>query len=133
MSNTSDIFDVFKTIDSETVNVIDECKAKISVLDQAKGKLIRQNTTNIDQNLHDQITPVNDTIYATRDAYDERIDVQQCRTDLFWRLTGISSETGTPPGYSITYSFTCTKLNAIYEKRNSTCLVLLRVQLLMNL
>ena len=116
MSNTSDMLDVFKTIDSETVNVIDECKAKISVLDQAKGAYVKA-TTNIDQNLHDQITPVNDTIYATRDAYDERIDVQQCRTDLFWRLTGISSaETGTPPGYSITYSFTCTKLNAIYEK-----------------
>jgi len=116
MSNTSDMLDVFNTIDSETVSVVDECKAKISVLDQAKGAYVKA-TTNIDQNLHDQITPVNDTIYATRDAYDERIDVQGCRSDLFWRLTGISSaQTGTPPGYSITYSFTCTKLNTIYEK-----------------
>ena len=39
MSNTSDMLDVFKTIDSETVNVIDECKAKISVLDQASRVL----------------------------------------------------------------------------------------------
>ena len=25
------------------------------------------------------------------DAYDERIDVQECKSDLFWRLTGITS------------------------------------------
>ena len=41
-------------------------KPKISVLDQAKGAYVKA-TTNIDQNLHDQITPVNDTIYATRE------------------------------------------------------------------
>ena len=116
MSNTSDMIDVFNTIDSETVSLVDECKAKISVLDQAKGAYVSA-TTNIDQNLHDQITSVNDTIYATRDAYDERIDVQGCKSDLFWRLTGISSAaTGTPPGYSISYTFTCTKLNVVYDK-----------------
>ena len=49
-------------------------------------------TTNIDQNLHDQITSVNDTIYAT-EIYDERIDVQEW-SDLFWRLTGITSAGG---------------------------------------
>lgn len=108
--------DVFKNIDSETKNIVDESKAKISVLDQAKGPYV-QAAKNIDQNLHNQITSVNDTLYATRAAYDERIDVQECRSDLFWRLTGISSaETGTPPGYSITYTFTCTKLSTVYEK-----------------
>ena len=120
MSNTSDMLDVFKTIDSETVNVVDECKAKISVLDQAKGAYVRA-TTNIDQNLHNQITPVNDTIYEVRDSYDERIDVQGCRTDLFWRLTGITSTTmgggggagGRGPDL---YTFTCTKLSTTYEK-----------------
>ena len=116
MSNTSDMVDVFKNIDSETKNIVDESKAKISVLDQAKGPYV-QAAKNIDQNLHDQLTIVNNTLYATRAAYDERVDVQECRSDLFWRLTGISSAaTGTPPGYSITYTFTCTKLNVVYEK-----------------
>ena len=55
MSNTSDMIGVFDTIDSETVSLVDECKAKISVLDQAKGPYVKA-TTNIDQNLHDQIT-----------------------------------------------------------------------------
>jgi len=120
MSNTSDMLDVFKTIDSETVNVIDECKAKISVLDQAKGAYVKA-TTNIDQNLHDQITPVNDTLYATRDAYDQRVDVQNCRSDLFWRLSGVTSNiSGDPRGYDINYVFTCTKLSSIYPKTDAT-------------
>ncbi len=114
------MLDVFNTIDSETVNLVDECKAKISVLDQAKGAYVKA-TTNIDQNLHDQITPVNDTLYATRDAYDQRVDVQNCRSDLFWRLSGVTSNTtGTPPGYQVNYVFTCTKLSSIYPKTDAT-------------
>ena len=119
MSNTSDMIDVFNTIDSETVNLVDECKAKISVLDQAKGAYVSA-TTNIDQNLHDQITSVNDTIYATRDAYDERIDVQECKSDLFWRLTGITSALGGGgAGTQNSYTFTCTKLSTVYDKSAS--------------
>ena len=115
MSNTSDMLDVFKTIDSETVSIVDECKAKISVLDQAKGAYVNA-TKNIDQNLHDQLTSVNNTIYTTRDAYDERIDVQGCRTDLFWRLTGITSTSSMGVRGPDLYTFTCTKLGSTYEK-----------------
>tara|TARA_Y100000015_G_scaffold39046_1_gene42522 strand:- start:102 stop:1646 length:1545 start_codon:yes stop_codon:yes gene_type:complete len=119
MSNTSDMLGVFVGINSETTHIVDECKAKISVLDQAKGAYVKA-TTNIDQNLHDQITPVNDTIYATRDAYDERIDVQECKSDLFWRLTGITSSLGGGgAGTQNTYTFTCTKLSTVYDKSAS--------------
>ena len=119
MSNTSDMLGVFVGINSETTQIVDECKAKISVLDQAKGAYVSA-TTNIDQNLHDQITSVNDTIYATRDAYDERIDVQECKSDLFWRLTGITSVTGGGgSGHQNSYTFTCTKLSTVYEKSAS--------------
>lgn len=119
MSNTSDMLGVFVGINSETTQIVDECKAKISVLDQAKGAYVNA-TKNIDQNLHDQITSVNDTIYATRDAYDERIDVQECKSDLFWRLTGITSVTGGGgSGHQNSYTFTCTKLSTVYEKSAS--------------
>ena len=117
MSNTSDMVDVFIGINGETTALVSECKAKISVLDQAKGPYVRA-AKNLDRNLHDQITTVNNTLYATRDAYDERIDDQGCRTDLFWRLTGItSSQNGQNRGPDI-YTFTCTKLATVYEKSN---------------
>ena len=53
----------------------------------------------------------------TRDAYDERIDVQECKSDLFWRLTGITSALGGGgPGTQNSYTFTCTKLSTVYDK-----------------
>ena len=108
---------VFVGINSETTQIVDECKAKISVLDQAKTPYVKA-ARNIDQNLHDQITSVNDTLYATRDAYDERIDVQECKSDLFWRLTGITS-VANGGGHQNSYTFTCTKLSTVYEKSAS--------------
>ena len=108
--------DVFKNIDSETKNIVDESKAKISVLDQAKGQYV-QAAKNIDRSLHDQLTVVNNTLYTTRAAYDERIDVQECRTDLFWRLTGITSTSNMGGGRGPDlYTFTCAKLATVYEK-----------------
>jgi len=118
MSNTSDMVDVFKNIDSETKNVVDESKAKISVLDQAKTPYVKA-ATNVDRSLHDQLTIVNNTLYATRSAYDERVDVQGCRSDLFWRLTGVTSTASGPSGFTTTFTFTCTKLNSIYPKADA--------------
>jgi len=109
--------DVFVGINGETTSAVNECKAKISVLDQAKGPYVKA-AKNLDRNLHDQITVVNETLYATRDAYDERIDDQNCRTDLFWRLTGITStQDGQNRGPDL-YTFTCTKLATTYDKSN---------------
>ena len=74
-------------------------------------------TKNLDRACHDLITPVNDTIYAVRDAYDERVDDQECRSELFWRLVGITSTSGGQgPGQQDTYHFKCTQLSTMYEK-----------------
>ena len=103
------------TIVNDAPIIQDEAKSKISTLDTAKIPFQRA-ATNLDRNLHDQITSVNDTLYATRDAYDERIDGQGCRTDLFWRLTGITStQSGAGRGPDM-YTFTCAKLGATYPK-----------------
>ena len=93
----------------------DEAKRKISILDTAKIPY-QKATTNLDRNLHDQVTEVNDTLYAVRNAYDERIDVQGCRSDLFWRLTGITSTSSGAGRGPDTYHFTCTKLGVTYPK-----------------
>ena len=96
-----------------------EAKRKISILDTAKIPYQRA-TVNLDKNLHEQITSVNDTLYAVVEEYDKRIDVQGCRTDLFWRLTGITStQSGAGRGPD-TYHFTCTQLGTTYPKASLT-------------
>lgn len=118
--NSDSMLDTLSTVTGDTIIVQDECKRQISVLDTAKIPYANA-TKNLDRALHNLITPVNDTLYATRDAYDQRVDVQNCRSDLFWRLSGVTSNTtGTPPGYQINYVFTCTKLSSIYPKTDAT-------------
>lgn len=114
--NSDEMLNTLSTLTENSTVVYDESRRQISILDVAKTPYLNA-TKNLDRALHNLITPVNDTLYATRDAYDERIDVQNCRTDLFWRLTGVTStSSGTPPGYLINYTFTCTKLSTMYEK-----------------
>lgn len=117
MSNTSDMKDVFIGIPKDTGIVVDESKAKISVLDAAKIPYVNA-TENLDEEIFNvKITPTNDTLYAVRDAYRERIDVQGCRTDLFWRVTGIATAGISPlVPEDITYTLTCTKLSPTYPK-----------------
>ena len=118
--NSDGILSTLSTIEADTSTVYNESKRQISVLDVAKIPY-HNATKNLDRACHDLITPVNDTVYEVRNAYDERIDVQGCRTDLFWRLSGITSTTmgggggagGRGPDL---YTFTCTKLNTTYEK-----------------
>ena len=124
MAYSDDMVQNVSTIVNDAPIIQDEAKSKISTLDTAKIPFQRA-ATNLDRNLHDQITATNDTIYAVRDAYDERIDVQGCRTDLFWRLTGITSTTQTSGGGAggrgpDMYHFTCTKLGASYSKAAMT-------------
>ena len=124
MSNSESMVQKMSTIVNDAPIIQDESKLKISTLDTAKIPF-QQAATNLDRNLHNQITEVNDTIYAVMNAYDERIDVQGCRTDLFWRLTGITSTTQTVGGGAggrgpDMYRFTCTKLGTIYSKAAMT-------------
>lgn len=111
-------------ITSDSPVIQDECKRQISILDTAKIPY-QQATTNLDRNLHEQVTSVNDTLYTVRDEYDKRIDVQGCRTDLFWRLVGITSTTQVVGGGAggrgpDVYTFVCTKLGATYPKTGMT-------------
>jgi len=46
----------------------------------------------IDSDLFSDITSVNDTLVGVQSAYQNRID-SGCRTDLFWRVTGINPST----------------------------------------
>lgn len=119
MSNTSDMVSVLSGISSDQTVIHNEAKRKISILDAAKNPYFKA-TKNLDQVIHDQITEVNDTIYAVKSAYDERIDSQGCRTDLFWRVTGVSTATQSSGGgagsISTSYTMTCTRLSVTYPR-----------------
>lgn len=118
MSNTSDMKDTLNGIPKDNITVVDESKALISVLDAAKEPYFNA-TKNLDEEIHDLLTPVNNSLYAVRDAYQERIDTQNCRSDLFWRVTGIATgDTGGVPGAGVQTSFTvtCTRLSPTYSK-----------------
>ena len=69
---------------------IDHAKTKITVIDNNKipfDEAIR----NLDRDIHNQIELVNDTLENVEKEYQNRIDVQGCRSDLFWRVIGITT------------------------------------------
>ena len=91
----------------------DQAKAKITILDNNKvpyDEAIR----NVDRNLHDQIEATNDTLEAVEQEYQNRISVQGCRSDLFWRVVGISSADDGEGGTELTVSLRCEKLQPVY-------------------
>lgn len=91
---------------------------RIVVLDDAKNVYL-DGITAVDKLLLNTIGEVNNSIEAVNDAYQARID-SGCKTDLFWRLTDITSETSSP-GYTRSsgissntisrYTYTCTRIN----------------------
>ncbi len=116
MSNTSDMKDAFKFIPKDAGIVVDESKSQISVLDAAKIPYFHA-TRNLDRVLVKRVDDVNDTLEAVKTEYQNRIDVQGCRSDLFWRLTGITTTGvggGLPGVGSTVFNFTATKLAPTY-------------------
>jgi len=97
----------------ETVN---EAKLKITVLDNNKIPY-DESIKNVDRNLQNIIEETNATLPPVRTAYQNRIDVQGCTSDLFWRVTGISTTPTTPPsaGYVEHITCSCTKLSPTYQ------------------
>ena len=97
----------------ETTN---QAKLKITVIDNNKIPY-DESIKNVDRNLQNIIVETNNTLEKVRDEYQKRIDVQNCRSDLFWRVTGISSATGVGVGASeLSYTCTCVKLSPTYPR-----------------
>lgn len=84
---------------------------KIVVLDNKKTPY-DDIISEVDANIVDTINEANNRILDKRSAYQARID-SPCRTDLFWRIIGITSTTTTTPkggkSESLTYELECTK------------------------
>ena len=93
----------------ETTN---QAKLKITVIDNNKIPY-DESIKNVDRNLQNIIVETNDTLEKVRDEYQKRIDVQNCRSDLFWRVTGISSDVSSG---ELSIICVCVKLSPTYPK-----------------
>ena len=108
------------SVSTQGGHVVEQSKLKIAVLDNGKipyDEVIK----NVDRNLQNIIVETNDTLEKVRDEYQKRIDDQNCRSDLFWRVSGISSASAGPPGSGgsntqLSYTCTCVKLSPTYPK-----------------
>ena len=69
---------------------INHRKEKIAIIDNEK-KTFDDSIINLDQVLLQQISDTNDTLEKVEVEYGKRIDEQNCKSDLFWRVVGIST------------------------------------------
>jgi len=97
------IEDIKKKVEEKNTN-ISFFQDQIISVDAEKGQY--DTAINIlDNDLLFKINEVNNTLYATQTAYQDRINVG-CRTDLFWRVVGFST------GLLFdTFTLRCTKLS----------------------
>jgi hypothetical protein len=101
------IEDIKKKVEEKNTN-ISFFRDQILSVDAEKGQY--DTAINIlDNDLLSKIDEVNDTLYATQTAYQDRINVG-CRTDLFWRVVGFSTG-NTFLGTFNTFTLRCTKLS----------------------
>ena len=71
-------------------NRSNHAKEKITIIDNEE-KLFDDLISNLDQVLLQQIEDTNDTLEKVEEEYGKRIDEQNCKSDLFWRVVGIST------------------------------------------
>ena len=90
----------------EKLDAIEFFQEQIVVIDDQKS-LYDQGIVQLETQIFDAQEEVNDAFGDVQAAYDDRI-VVGCRTDLFWRVTGIS----TNMAGDTFYDFKCTKLDA---------------------
>jgi hypothetical protein len=103
----------------------EQAKLKISVIDNNKIPY-DESIKNVDRNLQNTIVATNDTLEDVKSEYQKRIDVQECRSDLFWRVTGISTSVSGGGGgggaqpVQLTITCACTKLSPTYPSIANT-------------
>ena len=110
-------------ISTNARQTVDQAKLKITVIDNNKIPY-DESIKNVDRNLQNTIVATNDTLEDVKSEYQKRIDVQECRSDLFWRVTGISTSGGGTPGapapVQLSITCACTKLSPTYPSIANT-------------
>jgi len=97
-------------ISTNARSTVELAKLKITLNDNEKIPF-DEAIKNVDRNLQKIIVETNDTLEKVRDEYQKRIDDQNCRSDLFWRVTSVDADTVDD---EITISCVCVKLSPTY-------------------
>ncbi len=107
-------------ISTNARQTVDQAKLKITVIDNNKIPY-DESIKNVDRNLQNTIVATNNTLEDVKSEYQKRIDVQECRSDLFWRVTGISTSVDDGTGaVELSVSCVCTKLSPTYPSIANT-------------
>jgi len=99
-------------------NTVEQAKLKITISDNEKIPY-DEAIKNVDRNLQNIIVETNNTLEKVKEEYQKRIDDQNCRSDLFWRVTGITTVAtggGGAGGIRNDITCTCTKLSPTYPR-----------------
>jgi len=120
MSNTytQQISSSVSGVSTQGGHVVEQSKLKIAVLDNGKIPY-DEAIKNVDRNLQNIIVETNNTLEKVKEEYQKRIDDQNCRSDLFWRVTGITTVAtggGGAGGIRNDITCTCTKLSPTYPR-----------------
>ena len=122
ITNTQKMTDAFSGVGTDASNRVSHAKSKIIIIDNEK-RAFDDAISNLDQNLLTQIKETNDTLEKVKEEYRNRIDVQGCMSDLFWRVIGISTVAttgGGAGGYRTQLTLQCTKLSVTYPFISNT-------------
>ena len=116
ITNTQKMTDAFAGVGTDAANRAEHAKEKIAIIDNEK-RAFDDAIGNLDQSLLQQIEDTNDTLEKVEEEYGKRIDVEKCRSDLFWRVVGITTVAATgggAGGYRTQFTLRCTKLAVTY-------------------
>jgi len=105
-------------ISTTAKNTAEQAKLKITLTDNEKIPF-DEAIKNVDRNLQNIIVETNNTLEKVKEEYQKRIDDQNCRSDLFWRVTGITTVAtggGGAGGIRNDITCTCTKLSPTYPR-----------------
>lgn len=107
--NTSDFIKNFLNEKVSTAETEKEFfNSQILILDEAREKY-QKAIYKIDATILPIIENVNNKILDVRTAYNNRVN-SGCRTDVFWRYTGISTTDGATPGSVVTFeNYVCVR------------------------
>ena len=115
ITNTQKMTDAFAGVGTEATNRSEHAKEKIAIIDNEK-MAFDDAIANLDQTLLQQIEDTNDTLEKTEQEYGKRIDVQNCKSDLFWRVVGISTGAAGSGQRNTIIDLKCTKLAVTYPR-----------------
>ena len=115
ITNTQKMTDAFAGVGTDAINRSNHAKEKITIIDNEK-RAFDDAISNLDQVLLQQIEDTNDTLEKVEEEYGKRIDEQNCKSDLFWRVVGISTGAAGSGQRNTIIDLKCTKLAVTYPR-----------------